>query len=394
MPEKRTITILNHGTSNSNDDDLVITALHNRLWPTGPRGRDWMLNSGVGTYAQAGERGYLPGWNALGGIIWAKGINKAVDEGVEFVKKHCAVYGADRMNVNMAGHSRGSMTALKIAYALQEDPDTKGCDVNLFLIDPVPGNLGWVNAGMYKDVAIRGNVRNAYMFLAETERRNAFRAYVDRKFLDALPTHRMDTVPGNHGGINELNPDGQHESADVVLHHAVTFLTRHGTVFHKPGRVTKTPEQLTELYAIIMLDFQKYKKQGGKLQNHIFNLGGGVASGDRTVQVENKKVNPLLAYRHLAKDKVHGVGMTTIRHEALAGLNKETRFFANQDHKAQFRITFPSACSFIEKLETGASREVHNEMLTDPSARSDRNRMGQKAQQHLAGWHEQLQRAY
>ena len=394
MPEKRTITILNHGTLNSNEDDLVITRLDQSLLaPTGPKGGDWMANTGVGSSEQAGDRKYLPGWNAVGGTFWAKGLNKNVDDGVAFVKKHCAQHGAKNINVNMAGHSRGSMTALKIAYALQKDTDTAGCEVNLFLIDPVPGNLGWVNAGMYKNIAIQGNVKHAYMLLAETERRNAFRAYVDKKFLDSLPTHRMDTVPGNHGGINELNPkSGLHESADVVLHHAVTFLSRHGTVFYEPGRVTKTPEELSELYATIMVDFQRYKAQGHSIDNHIGQ--GGVARGDRVVQVENKKVNPLLALRHLAKDKVHGVGMTTIPHVALAGLNKETRFFANQDHKAQFRVTFPSACNFIEKLETGASRQTHNEMLTDPSARSDRNRMGAKGQQHLANWHEQLQRAY
>ena len=393
---KRTITILNHGTMNSNDDDLVITALHNRLWPTGPRGRDWMLNTGVGTYAQAGDRGYLPGWNAIGGTLWAKGINKAVDESVDFVKKHCAVYGAAQMNVNMAGHSRGSMTALKIAYALQQDDDTKGCDVNLFLIDPVPGNLGYVNAGMYKDIAIQSNVKNAYMLLAETERRNAFRAYVDQKFLDALPTHRMDTVPGNHGGINELSPKGRHEAADVVLHHAVTFLTKHGTVFHKPGRVTKTPEQLTELYATIMLEFQKYKKQGSKLENLVFNVQGGVASGDRMVQhAMPYKGGYHAEQRGLAKDKVGGVRMTTLKHQAssLDGLNKETRFFANYDHKSLFRIAFPSASNYIEKLESCGTRQKLDLMLTDPAFYSDRDRMGEKGQEHLASWQKQLLKA-
>jgi hypothetical protein len=393
MPVKRTITILNHGTLNSNEDELVIEKLDYLLSPTGPKGGDWMANTGVGSSEQAGDRNYLPGWNTFGGIVWAKGLNKNVEDGVAFVKKHCALHGANNVNVNMAGHSRGSMTALKIANALQEDGDTKGCEVNLFLIDPVPGNLGWINAGMYKNIAIKGNVKNAYMLLAETERRNAFRAYVDKMFLSSLPTHRMDTVPGNHGGINELNPEsGLHESADVVLHHAVTFLQTHGTVFHKPGRVTKTPEELSELYATIMLDFQRYKAQGHEIGNHI--LQGGVAKGDRVVQVENKDVHPLLKLRHLAKDKVHGVGMTTLPHAALSGLNKATRFFANQDHKAQFRVTFPSAYNYIEKLETGATREVHNAMLTDPAARSDRNRMGEKGQQHLGRWHEQLQRAY
>ena len=391
MATKTTITILNHGTMNSSGDDLVISRLKHHM--VGLRGGTWMLNTGVGTFAQAMDRKYLPGWNALGGTFWAKGINKNVDDSVAFVKAHCARHGAGMVQVNMAGHSRGSMTALKIAHALQTDDDTKGCDVNLFLIDPVPGNLGWVNSGMYKDIAIAGNVKHAYMILAESERRNAFRPYVDKAFLYDMPTHRMDTVPGNHGGINELDADGHHESADVVLHHAVKFLFEHGTDFNNGGQALRSTAQLLELYATIMLTFQKYKKQGHASKNLMYELIGGVATGDRTVQVHN--ANKKAGWANvpgLEKNKFDGKAMRGMRQHvpSLAGLSKESRFFANHDHKTLFRAAFPSASAFIEKLEMGGDAQTAGAMVADPVFRSDREKMGDQGRAHLLSWMQYL----
>lgn len=387
MATKKTITILNHGTMNSSGDDLVISRLKSHM--VGLRGGTWMLNTGVGTFAQAMDRHYLPGWNALGGTFWAKGINKNVDESVAFVKEHCKRNGAAMTQVNMAGHSRGSMTALKIAHALQKDDDTKGCDVNLFLIDPVPGNLGWVNSGMYKDIAISGNVKNAYMILAESERRNAFRPYVDKAFLYDMPTHRMDTIPGNHGGINELEADGHHESADVVLHHAVKFLFEHGTDFNNGGQALQSTGQLLELYATIMVTFQKYKKQGHASRNLEYSLFGGMAKGDRKVQVQHrdKKVG-WANVPGLEKNEFDGKAMKGMAQQvpSLAGLSRESRFFANHDHKSLFRVGYPSASAFIEKLEMGGNPQTFGAMVSDAGFRSDRDRMGERGLAHLLGW--------
>jgi hypothetical protein len=383
------VTILNHGTFNAEHEDIVISRLGKLLF--GTRNKQWMLNTGVGTLGQAKDRHYLPGWNTLGGIFWAKGLDKNVEDAVTFVKGHCqnTVNGAAAtLKVNIAGHSRGSMTALKIAVRLREEEETKDCPVNLFLIDPVPGNLGWINAGMYKGIAIdRANVKHAYMILAESERRGAFKPYVDQTFLANEPTHYMDTIPGDHGGINASGA-GKHESADVVLHHAVTFLREHGTGFKDTTGVLKNKAELLELYAGIMLKFLRYQKQGG-----------ATATSDRKLQVYNrhKKVG-IWNKGGLEKNKFDGRSMrgmgTTV--EALSGLQvaPEARFFANHDHKLILRDLHGGLCAQIERIEqanAGDRRaELRDEMCDDAAFHARYMAMGLDAREHFARWLNQL----
>jgi len=354
------------------------------------------MNAGVGSSEQQEERAYLKGWSAIGGIAWAKGMNKNVEDSVEFVRGHCKRRHASNMRVNMAGHSRGSMTALKIAHRLQEEDDTKGCEVNLFLIDPVPGNLGWVNSGMYKKIAMEGNVREAYMFLAESERRNAFKPYIDKKFLQNQPAYRMDSIPGNHGGINQLANQGRHDSGYVVLHHAVTFLAEHGTAFNDSTLGTKSPVDLLEHYAAIMLDFQGYKSQGHKRSegNVVFHvLAGGVTKGDRKVQVHNpQKFAGPLNVPNLEKNQFDSkpmVGLGT-RVEALSGLSRETRFFANYDHKRLFRENLAAASAHIEQIELHNDKETRAAMFKDPAFLACHKGMGNLARHHVTKWLEKI----
>ena len=386
-----TITILNHGTSNASGDDLVITRLKSLMH--GVKNGSWRLNTGVGTIAQAMDRHYAPGWNTVGGILWAKGLNKNVEDSVTFVKVHCNHSGAANVQVNLAGHSRGSMTALKIAHRLQEEAETIGCRVNLFLIDPVPGNLGWVNSGMYKKIAIAGNVQNAYMILAENERRNAFKPYVDQMFLQDMATHQMDTIPGNHGGINALGAK-KHQSADIVLHHAVTFLSEHGTAFTGAGAVTKTDPQLVELYAAIMLQFQEYKHQGRARKNLAFHVAvGGVSKGDRKLQVHNpnKYVGPLNV-PNLEKNKFDSTPMLGMQQQvpSLEGLSKQSRFFANHDHKRVFRVVAPRASRYIEQLETNVNRQTLVDMVFDAQVDREVEGMGASGRSHYLRWKDAL----
>jgi hypothetical protein len=69
-----TLTILNQGTMNSSSGDphLVISQLER--WMHGPDGGSWTITQGVGTWKLTKEQWTLPGWTALGGIFWAKGI--------------------------------------------------------------------------------------------------------------------------------------------------------------------------------------------------------------------------------------------------------------------------------------------------------------------------------
>jgi hypothetical protein len=304
------------------------------------------------------------------------------------VRKHCNTRGANNVRVNMAGHSRGSMTALKIAYRLQQELDTKRCQVNLFLIDPVPGNLGWINAGMYKNIAVEGNVTDAYMFLAESERRNAFKPYVDKTFLQDKPTHRMDTIPGNHGGINELSSKKRHESGDIVLHHAVTFLAERGTAFCGGAMtVVRSDADLLELYSTIMYRFQEYKAQGHKSSggNSLFHaFGGGVSKGDRKIQEHN----PFKNVQGRDKDQYNSQPLKG-RFEATQ-VARESRFFANRDHKQLFQRAFPNAYGRIVPIELGATPALVNAMWGDAAFHSDVGRMGDAGKSQILSWHMRL----
>src|SRR5262249_13357342 len=156
-------------------------------------------------------------------------------------------------------------------------------------------------------------------------------ALIDEVFLQGMPRHVMDTIPGNHGGINELG-SSKHESADVILHSAVTFLTAMGTKFttqaHQSGG--KSDKELLDLYPDIMVKFQGYKKQGSRLNNLAFCLVGGVRKHDRKVNTRIPNANS-----HLDKNNYQGQlmqGIPGFSHLRTGGC----RFFANQDHKVLF----------------------------------------------------------
>jgi len=176
------------------------------------QGDDWILNEGAGTEALRREQRTTWGWTTVAGIAMGMGVDGNAERSVEFVKERMGparILKNESANhtVNLAGHSRGSITCFKIANRLQQDPITRGCTVNIFAIDPVAGNTGAWNSSSYKQITLLGKVAHARMIMAESERRNAFRPYIDQIFLSDDPAHELDTIPGNHGGINELGRD-------------------------------------------------------------------------------------------------------------------------------------------------------------------------------------------
>jgi hypothetical protein len=383
------ITILNHGTANDSTSgrNLVISRLEQ--WMVGVKGTGstrWMINQGVGSLQNTAERQHsLYGWDTLGGILWARGIDKNVDKSVAFAASWAKAYGAANLTVNLAGHSRGSITAFKIANELQRNPETNGCHTNIFAIDPVPGNLGWVNNNAYKRIALEGNVRNTFMILAESERRNCFRAYIDRVFLQDLPMHRMDTIPGNHGGINELD-SAEHESADVVLDHAVKFLSAHGTEFNHSPNTLKSDSQLLELYSEIMMKFQSYKDQGAKRNNKGFLAMGWASSGDRQVQTlqEDRSLRLGRNIPLLEKNKYRGREMKGL--QGLVSQSAECRFFANSDHKSIFHRLHPNSWGYLRLLELGYNQATLDAMLSDRACHAEFFAMGNSARNHFNHW--------
>jgi hypothetical protein len=390
------LTLLNHGTCNAStghqllggDKNLVVSRLEQ--WMVGAKGSkdaDWMINQGVGSGALTKEHENVWGWDQIGGIVWAKGIDDNVDRMVNFVHARAIRHGASNVTVNLAGHSRGSITCFKIAYRLHEKKETKDCPVNVFAIDPVPGNLGCVNNGSYKQIVLQTNVKNAFMILAENEKRNAFRAYVDQVFLQDLPTHQMDTIPGNHGGINELGA-ALNEAAQMVLHHAVRFLAAHGTPFGDGALVTalKTQPQQLDLYAAIMVKFQEYKAQGARKNNAGFRIAGGVSTDDRNVETKQAKRSLRLGRNvpFLEKNKYRGQKLTSI--SPFAGLNEGSRFFANRDHKELFRQAFPNTWGYVRLLEGSFKSRTFGAMTQDQAFWGEYQQMSAAVREHVDHW--------
>lgn len=357
------LTVLNHGTSNSSKGDptLVITKLESLLGGKSGQG-DWMINQGAGSGQLAMQRLKshldLPGWQTLGGIFWGKGVDENVEKAYEWIRYRIHSAGknaAGTFTVNLAGHSRGSITCFKIANRLHKSDATTGCHVNIFAIDPVAGNLGMINSGVYKDIVLQSNIDSAYMFLAETERRTAFRPYIDKRFIQGLYDHRMDTIPGNHGGINELKASARHESADVVLHHAISFLRRNGTNFTDGAEVNvrvKDDAELMHLYATIMDHFMEYKKQGKTWDTYMFP--GGNSKGGRVFNREG------LNKAWLEKNKFEGAGNVKNDSGVVMGRRpRPNRFFANLDHEDLFQRNYGE--TYVRLME---AQKLDGEMLT------------------------------
>ncbi len=85
---------------------------------------------------------------------------------------------------------------------------------------------------MYDDIDILNNTKEAFVLLAETERRKTFRPVLHDHFIPGghgnSALFRYDKMPGNHNGIVDLK-EGSGHSPRLVLEWAKEFL-------HTPDR--------------------------------------------------------------------------------------------------------------------------------------------------------------
>jgi len=349
------ITILNHGTANSTNratsegSELVISRIGNLLG--GVEGRDWILNEGAGTDELAHQRGISPSLGkTIAGIAKGDGVEANVAKSVNFVRD--AVQARGPLTVNLAGHSRGSITCYKIASELQDW--MPNLTVNIFAIDPVPGNNGTINEEMHERIALRGNVQHSFLMLAESEHRLNFRPYVDQIYSaeKSAKGHKFDTMPGTHGGINMLTGN-EREAAALVLSRALRFLQKHGSQF-RLGVANSILDDISTLrkYSELMLRIKRYnahatvnplksfKNAMGNLATTSFNIDKhrivNVAGPKETWGTAGHEV-PL---PHSAgRSDHHGLGMNAAL--TLMGLSnphsqRANRFFANKEHEKLF----------------------------------------------------------
>ena len=378
-------TILCHGTSNSrntatsNGNKLVISMLGELL--QGREGKDWLLLEGAGT-VELRNQGVDTGQARVGSLILAgvfggKGVEGNVQKAAQFIKD--AHEQDPNLKVNLAGHSRGSITCYKIANALfRIDPKI---EVNIFAIDPVPGNNGSVNKEMYENINLPGSVRHSFLMLAESEHRLNFRPYVDALYSIGAPHHKFDTIPGTHGGINELG-GAESEAATLVLSRALKFLHKHGSPFRRLIGAVLDDKQSLDQYARMMSRIKQYKKgasvnplKGGTLnlamsslnvdKHRIVNVagpdkkawGGGVPPEKTLLKSAVAGIKGALTPNN-AMNKHHGLNMSdALRRMRPAGpaetphATRANRFFANQQHEKLFVNAYPLISNEVKGLE-------------------------------------------
>jgi hypothetical protein len=362
------ITILSHGTANSTNretssgHELVISKISRLLF--GEEGVDWILNEGAGTAELRHQHGISGNWfekksRDMMGIAAGEGVEANVATACRFVR--------DRLNdtraltVNLAGHSRGSITCYKIANQLLQTYGNN-VPVNIFAIDPVPGNNGRINAEMYSHIALGPNVSHSFLMLAESEHRLNFRPYVDEVYLGTSREHKFDTIPGTHGGINELG-GSESEAADLVLSRALRFLKKNGSFLKSEAdRLILDDAGALRQYSSLMMRLSEYKCnasvnpfKGGI--DGLKNLAMSTLNVDKHRVVNVARGTPV---DDRGRADHHGLGMS----QALGSMGvfephaqRPVRFFANKEHEKLFEKRYPTIKHAIRNLEGSGSQQ-------------------------------------
>jgi hypothetical protein len=355
------LTVLSHGTANSTDTEtsegcvLVISQIANLL--DGEEDRDWILNQGAGT-SKLRKTGVSS--SSVKGIGGGKGVEDNVSRSVSWIMERFKQLKGN-ITVNLAGHSRGSITCYKIARALCDDRASSRIPINIFAIDPVPGNTGHAftkNGENYKNIILGGNTwqGNSFLLLAESEHRLIFRPYVDALYACGLPRHKFDTIPGTHGGINMLDGE-EHEAADIVLSRALEFLQMNQSpMMRAADNYILSGEERLGKYAQLMTRIRKYKShasinpvKGGLGAVGNFVTGGFRFEEHRVANVQKPNTGP-----EAQRGDFHGGKMSkaiTSMSGDEAHATRPHRFFCNHDHQELFRASYATIFEMVRMLE-------------------------------------------
>jgi hypothetical protein len=311
-------SIYNCGTSHNRQNlDETVADLARRT--AGSENRDWMINDGPGSSSHSVSKSAsladrsltaqakTPGTrNPVTGLqegSWFAGTRGVIDGyGWEHNVDHTMAVLNGTIDlprtVNMAGWSRGAITCFMIANALQENPRTRGIDVNIFAFDPVPG------PGNFNDpnkVTLPLNVKHYAAVVQEGERRKIFKpTLIDADEAPGIKT-KFYYMPGGHStGVFRAKT----EVGLIAAFLAHRFLQKHGTQLNNP--ISLSPRDLCELYAKVRMDGAQYQSAGGILQ---------ILGRQRRVVPNNFQ---------------------------------DTVYFINDHHASQFRKTFPQIWSALD----------------------------------------------
>ncbi len=252
------MTLLCAGTAfDSDSDDIIAWLSHNTQNPDkksawfvpgpGSTQRVGTVNSAT-QFFDAHHLGFLNTVN--------RGIGKVLDQAlgltVENVAENTVAFvrktAAPGTTINIAGWSRGSITAVLIANGLSEFP------INLFLFDPVPGGPNqWVR---HKTSQINANVTSCSVVLMNDEK--GLVAYLfqpqEEPFKKRRSGFEVYVLPGTHGSAVRFQDDENaifYDTTHIGAHLVCEFLMDNGTPVS--GERLLTPIDLIACYGRLQL---------------------------------------------------------------------------------------------------------------------------------------------
>ena len=267
-----------------------------------------MITDGAGGGGPQGQPGGA--WK-IAGLLAGKGVDANVAAVVSEVQRLLGE-GYTDMVLNMCGWSRGAVTCIKIANALNADHATSRIPVNIFAIDPVPGG-SCLNNHMWHSIDMTPNIRICNLVLSQHDRRSLFAPY----YPPVLgPFTDVDIMPGDHSTVVEAKP-GRMEAYELVKDMAKRFLMARGTTL--APRDLLTPPEVLKRYALIAEHFDDYAhfaKGASKDWEKRFK-------GERTIRDVN-------------------------RHDVAQMLPVKPQFFLNEHHRIVFQELFPNLTNELD----------------------------------------------
>jgi len=267
-----------------------------------------VVTDGVGG---GGPHGNAGGAWKLSGLLGGVGVDANVGFVVNEVKGHYAS-GSQNMVLNMCGWSRGAVTCIKIANALNADQATRAIPVNIFAIDPVPGGA-CINNHMWRSITMTPNIRICNVVLSQHDRRSLFAPY----YPEVLgPFTDVDIMPGDHSTIVEQKP-GRTEAYELMKDMAKRFLMARGTRFAHGELLT--PAEILKRYSLIAEHFDDYA-----------HFAKGAAKGWEK--------------RFKGERVIRDVN----RNEVAQMLPVKPQFFLNEHHRIVFQSLFPALTNELD----------------------------------------------
>ena len=224
--------------------------------------------------------------------------------------------------INMIGWSRGSITAMMIAYMLY-DPETEGLfrqiDVNIFAFDPVAGQDAGIGEHSASRRTIAGNVKNFLAILAMSENRSTFRPQDLSRVLvlDKKSNVMFLPMPGKHSTAPQCNDERADEVSEVSWSMAVQFLKNFSTPITNSGLIMSRSGYL-ENYSYMTM----HREELAKIK-HVYHTRGE-AKDNLTLFFSTKGKRETRAFTKNLSDYV-----------------RNADYFVNEHHRAVFDLEMP-----------------------------------------------------